>query len=71
MPIMDGYEAVHAIRELERDSDSHTPIIGVTAHAMERDRKRCLEAGMDDYLSKPFKRQDLIEKLDSLLGEEK
>jgi CheY-like chemotaxis protein len=54
MPEMNGFEAVAAIRALEHaQGRPHTPIVAVTAHAMVGDRERCLEAGMDDYVTKP------------------
>jgi PAS domain S-box-containing protein len=54
MPNMDGFEATRAIRTLERGSDKHTPISALTANALEDDRLRCKEAGMDEFISKPI-----------------
>ncbi|QXE89826.1 response regulator [Geomonas subterranea] len=64
MPELDGYEATRAIREQERDSGRHTPIIALTAHAMAGSRDYCLSAGMDDFLSKPFNLGQLQELID-------
>jgi CheY-like chemotaxis protein len=61
MPIMDGFEATRRIRGLEQGR--RTPIIALTAHAQADDRERCLAAGMDDYLYKPFERQMLVDVL--------
>ena len=63
MPVMDGLASTAAIRQRERGSDTHTPIIAVTAHAMQGDKDRFLEAGMDGYISKPVGRAELIEAM--------
>ena len=65
MPEMDGFEATAAIREAERLKGGHTPIIAMTAHAMAGDRQRCLDAGMDGYLSKPIQPQTVYEAIDN------
>ena len=66
MPVMDGYEASRAIRALKTEA-RHVPIIALTANALEGDRERCLAAGMDDYLTKPLKRERLRTALEQWL----
>jgi CheY-like chemotaxis protein len=68
MPEMDGLEATRMIRRKETGSASHIPIVAMTAHAMKGDRERCLEAGMDGYLSKPIRADLLYETIESLAG---
>ena len=63
MPEMDGLEATRRIRESEQTSGEHLPIIAMTAHAMKGDRERCLESGMDDYVSKPVRAWQLLEAM--------
>jgi PAS domain S-box-containing protein len=67
MPEMDGLKATIAIREGERMSGNHIPIIAMTANAMAGDKEHCFEAGMDGYLAKPLKAQDLFATIESLL----
>jgi PAS domain S-box-containing protein len=68
MPEMSGLEATAAIRRAESGTEHHVPIVGVTAHALKGDRDRCLEAGMDDYLSKPISPRALLDKVEHWLG---
>ena len=64
MPEVDGFEATREIRERERASGKHVPIVALTANAMAHDREECLNAGMDDHLSKPFSMQTLKDMLE-------
>lgn len=68
MPEMDGLQATREIRRLEASSKRRTPIIALTASAMESDRKRCETAGMDDYLTKPISPQQIAEKVERWLS---
>jgi signal transduction histidine kinase/DNA-binding response OmpR family regulator len=66
MPEMDGFAATRQIREEERNGMARIPIVALTAHAMAGDRERCVDAGMDDYLSKPIRREELMALLNRL-----
>jgi PAS domain S-box-containing protein len=69
MPSMDGFEATAAIRQQEELAGTHIPIVAMTAHAFKGDQERCLAAGMDAYISKPIRQQDLYATIESLLGQ--
>jgi signal transduction histidine kinase/DNA-binding response OmpR family regulator/HPt (histidine-containing phosphotransfer) domain-containing protein len=74
MPVLDGFAATAAIRKLQAKSGTHTPIVAMTAHAMKGDRERCLAAGMDDYVSKPFRPHELfgiVERIESIAHEDR
>ena len=69
MPELDGLEATAAIRKSEQRTGTHVPIIAVTANAMIGDREQCLKAGMDDYLSKPLRADDLLAMIQRLTSQ--
>lgn len=66
MPVMSGLDAAKKIRLLEKKSDSHIPIVALTANAMKGDREICLAAGMDEYLPKPVQRDQLFEMIENM-----
>ncbi len=68
MPVMDGFEATTAIRKREGAGAIHLPVVALTAHAMKGDREKCLAGGMDGYLSKPIRPQELDEVLQKYLA---
>ena len=68
MPEMDGLEATAMLRQGEKGSERHQPVIALTAHAMKGDQERCLAAGMDGYLTKPIRPQELDEILDKYVA---
>jgi len=64
MPKMDGFEATRAIREQKNNTMKNIPIIAITANAMEEDKKKCISAGMDDFISKPVNSTNLAKILE-------
>jgi two-component system, sensor histidine kinase and response regulator len=68
MPVLSGFDATREIRRMETTTGRHMPIVAMTARAMKGDRERCLEAGMDDYLSKPIQGQRVIEVIRRLFS---
>jgi CheY-like chemotaxis protein/HPt (histidine-containing phosphotransfer) domain-containing protein len=68
MPELDGFEATAMIRQQERASGGHIPIIALTAHTMKGDREACLQAGMDGYVAKPLKREDLFAAIEKVVA---
>ncbi|MFW6169183.1 MAG: ABC transporter substrate-binding protein [Planctomycetota bacterium] len=68
MPEMDGFEATATILAREEQTNTHTPIIAMTAHAMKGDRERCLDAGMDNYVAKPIRAAELLKTIQSVLA---
>ena len=68
MPKMGGLEATKRVRESEKEGE-RVPIIAMTAHAMKGDREMCLSAGMDDYVSKPIKADELFSVIERVAGE--
>jgi PAS domain S-box-containing protein len=68
MPEMDGLEAAAAVRAREKETGGHVPIVAMTAHAMKGDRERCLDAGMDDYVSKPIEPNELWRAIEKVVS---
>ena len=66
MPVLDGHQAIQRIRERERTWGGHTPIVAVTAHAIEGDRETCLAAGADAYVAKPIVREELLSAIEGI-----
>lgn len=71
MPQLRGLQAIARLREQEFQSGMHTPVIAVTAHTMQGDRERCLTAGMDGYLAKPFTTESLFHAIEHVMAPQK
>ena len=68
MPELDGFQVIEVLRRREQTAGGHLPVVALTAHAMKEDRERCLQAGMDDYLSKPIRSAELFAVIDRVLA---
>jgi CheY-like chemotaxis protein len=68
MPVMDGFEATGRIREMEKKTGKHIPIVAMTAHALKGDRENCLKMGMDDYVAKPLKTEQIIQTIERVMS---
>src|SRR5208283_5423198 len=68
MPEMDGLEATQKIRAREQHTGTHIPIVAMTAHALKGDRERCLETGMDAYVAKPIRADELFDAIEALFA---
>ena len=66
MPVMDGFESTRRLRKAEIQTGEHIPIVALTANAMAGDRERCIESGMDNYLTKPVEKERLVQVLREL-----
>jgi CheY-like chemotaxis protein len=71
MPEMDGFQVAEKLREDERNTGGHLPVIALTARSRKEDREQCLAAGMDDFLAKPIQSEDLWSAIDRLVGEQR
>ena len=71
MPVMDGLKATKKIRSELSPLRKHVPIMAVTANVLDKERQKCFDAGMDEYISKPFKAKELLEKMYFLLQKDK
>jgi PAS domain S-box-containing protein len=69
MPELNGFEVTTAIRKAEKKTKAHVPIVAMTAHTMKGDRERCLDAGMDDYLSKPLRPEELLATIERVVAD--
>jgi len=68
MPEMDGFEVTNSIREFEKNISKYTPIVAITADALKTDKEKCIRAGMDDYISKPYTNDTVMEVVIRMLA---